>query len=138
MKKINSVLIVDDSNSDVFLASHHLQESGLYSHVWSVNDGQAALDLYLDETSARRKHPGHPPDLILLDINMPRLNGFEFLDKFQEINRSASPAVVIVMVTSSEFAEDIKRAKSYDIVADYLVKPLELEAAIRLAETYGT
>ena len=137
MKKINSVLIVDDSNSDVFLAKHYLEESGMYETVWSVSDGQAALELYLDEMASRERHPGHPPDLILLDINMPRLNGFEFLDKFIEL-QEASPAVVIVMVTSSEFSEDIKKAKSYDIVADYLVKPLELDAAIKLAETYGS
>lgn len=135
MKTINSVLIVDDSSSDVFLAAHHLKKSGQYRDIWSVSDGREALDLYLN-SSAGESPTGFPPDLILLDINMPRLNGFEFLDEFAKLEDRV-PAVVIVMVTSSDFTEDIDKAKSHDIVAEYLVKPLDVEAARRLAETYG-
>ena len=69
MKRIRSILIVDDSEADVFLATHYLQESQRYDHIWSRADGRAALDVFMEQQHSDE----YPPEVILLDINMPRM-----------------------------------------------------------------
>lgn len=63
------------------------------------------------------------PDLIFLDINMPEIDGWQFLDQFQPMNLP----VRLIMVSSSIYIEDIKRARSYKAVENFVSKPLTME-----------
>lgn len=139
MKTINSLLIVDDSSFDVEIAQRILARTGRFKHIYSVSDGKEALELFLDYDASRAKYPDKfPPLVILLDINMPVMDGFGFLDAYAKLDLPEDrKSSVVVMLTSSNGNPDRERALGYPVVADYIVKPLTVNHAISLAERLG-
>ena len=139
MKKIASLLIVDDNSFDVLYTKKILEKTGQFEHVYAVTDGAEALALFSNYEESRRQHPeSFPPLMILLDINMPLMNGFEFLSQYAQLE--SGPAVdpsIIVMLTSSSFEDDRKRAMQDPLVKDYVVKPMTRQRAAELAESFG-
>ena len=139
MKKIASLLIVDDNEFDLLLTRTVLQKTGRVQHIYAVTDGAEALALFQNYEESRRKHPeAFPPLMILLDINMPLMGGFEFLSAYAQMEGGIEqdPSVV-VMLTSSSFDNDRQRAMEHPLVKDYVVKPITRERAIELAESFG-
>ncbi|MEQ8280145.1 MAG: response regulator [Deltaproteobacteria bacterium] len=130
--KVFSAMIVDDSDADVYLASHFLQRSGRFEHVWGITEPEDALALFehFEETAANDER--FPPSLILLDINMPRMNGFEFLEALQKLELARKPVVVIV--SSSDHENDRTRAAQSPLVREYVTKPLSKAVAAELAD----
>ena len=119
MKPIH-VLIVDDSESDIFLMRSLLEQQKLYLHIEEVYDGEQALQFLKNESPFEEKHR---PDLIILDINMPRLNGFEVLKEIQ--NFPEYKRIPVIILTTSKEDEDIMR--SYELQAScYVTKPVDL------------
>jgi len=114
--KMKKVLIVEDSEPDQFLAMRIIQSYNESIDILQAYDGQEALELLsgLEEQ----------PDIIFLDINMPVMDGHEFLKEFnkREIQRNN-----VVILTSSEDERDIKRTQGYDCVKRYLTKRLKAE-----------
>lgn len=126
-----SVLIVDDNPGDRYIAEYMLKKSGRFREVWSVADGQEALALFADPDAARA-HPV-PPTVMLLDINMPRLGGFELIEQLAGLGLDQLPTVIL-MLTSSALADDTRRADTSPLVQGYLVKPLTVQDACRIAD----
>lgn len=112
--KIKKILLIDDNETDQFLHETVIKEFDPTIEIMKAYDGQQALDLLssMDEE----------PDIILLDINMPGMNGFEFLDEY---NRKPTSSV-IAMLSSSEQGSDKEKAMSCDCVKIYFLKPLEV------------
>lgn len=140
MKKIPSLLIVDDNSFDILLTRKVLEKTGLFEQIYSVTDGSEALSLFQNYAESRRQHPGSfPPLVILLDINMPLMNGFEFLRAYAELESDVEhDPVVIVMLTSSSFEQDRDKALQDPLVKDYIVKPMTRTRAVALADAFGT
>jgi two-component system, chemotaxis family, chemotaxis protein CheY len=139
MKKITSVLIVDDSSFDVLLTKKILGKTGQFENIHAVTDGSEALALFLNYEESRRQHPeSFPPLVILLDINMPLMSGFEFLSAYAELESDAAyDPSIIVMLTSSSFENDRDKALQDPLVKDYIVKPITRKRAVELAEAFG-
>lgn len=133
-KMVHSALIVDDSDADVYLASHFLKRSGRFEHIWGVTAPEDALAMFADYDATSADDERFPPTLILLDINMPRMNGFEFLEALQALDLRAAPAVVIV--SSSDHENDKSRAASSPLVKDFITKPLSRTVAAELADRF--
>jgi CheY-like chemotaxis protein len=115
------VFIVDDDGVVVFLHKTSLKKSGLSINPLTFSNGKEALDYLLKHQDDEDEY------LILLDINMPIMNGWKFLD---EINlKSFANRVYVVMVTSSIYKNDRDKAMSYKNVIDFLVKPLNVESS---------
>ena len=119
-----SVLIVDDNEAERYILKRMFQETDLELKVFELGDGQSAVEFFKNHEGNRAKHPqDYPPLVIFLDINMPVLNGFEFLEQFKLIRIEHSiDTSLILMFTSSNREEDKKKALSYDYVKAYLVK----------------
>ncbi len=122
------ILIVDDNIGDVVLTKEALKSTGLANHVSVVRDGIEAIDFL--------RHAGKfasavRPDLILLDINMPRKNGCEVLD---EIRSDADLRLIpVVILTSSEAEDDIRRA--YELGANcFVTKPADLDEMVKVVQ----
>ncbi|MFT5583734.1 MAG: CheY-like chemotaxis protein [Cognaticolwellia sp.] len=121
--ELNDVLIVDDSEADQYLNRYRLLERQPSVTIRSAFDGVEALNVL--------REVGYKPDLILLDINMPRMNGFEFLEIYVDEFNGATSSVV-VMLTSSLLESDRQRAESFKPVRGFLLKPLDASWPERL------
>lgn len=120
------VVIVDDDSVVLFLHKVLLDRSVLPSAEGSFKNGKEALD-YISSNGVREI-----PYLILLDINMPVMNGWDFLEAIQE--KEFKENIFVAMVTSSINANDMQHALQYPQVIDYLEKPLRKEACEHLYE----
>lgn len=119
MKKLKSVLLVDDDSTSNFMAQLLLEDLNIAEQISTTLNGQEALDYIQIHCAA-----GNCPNLILLDINMPVMNGFEFLEYFRRL--PVSSQIQVVMLTSSVYHKDLEKAKSYQINY-YVSKPLTTE-----------
>lgn len=127
MKKLNCILVVDDDEPTNFFTNLIIEESGLVNHVKIVQSGPEALDyLVKSESGDDENYPS--PDLIFLDINMPAMDGWEFLDEYKQIKKSTDlDKVIIVMLTTSLFPEDRAKASQMQEISGFENKPLTAE-----------
>lgn len=111
---------------DIEIATYYLERYGNYADIFSASDGREALELFEDfEATLSSRPDGFPPFIILLDINMPRMNGFEFLDAIVQLPQCTGRAAPsVVMLTSSDSQDDMQRAQQCDLVSSYITKPL--------------
>ena len=123
--KITSILVVDDDENDQFICDYTIRKYDPSIRVLKAFDGTEALDLLHRET----------PDAIILDINMPVMNGFEFLDRYAEEFEVHAP--VVAMLTSSHLGKDRERAMQYSFVKSYFEKPLQADHLRVMAELLG-
>ncbi len=123
MEKI-SILIIDDSVDDRYLLKRQLKEIDIVSRIFEANDGLSGLEFLSGyEKNAALYSKDFPLMVIFLDINMPRLGGLEFLEKFCELKKLPEfKFTVLLMFTSSEAPDDQKMALNYDFVRGYIVK----------------
>lgn len=119
----HSLLIVDDSKSDRYIVERFAQKSGHFDNITTVEDGQEAYEFF---QNGSQSDEGFPPDAVILDINMPRMNGFEFLEKYEELNKEMNfKTQFVVMLTSSDHSEDKAKAEQFKEVQLYLTKPFK-------------
>ncbi|ACT60852.1 response regulator [Hirschia baltica] len=124
--KLKTVLIIDDSKASQHLTKYAIEFFDPTIKVLQVYDGKEALELLATlETQ---------PDLIFLDINMPAMNGHEFLDAFSQKGYKSS---VVIMLTSSDQEKDKQRSMSFDCVKKYIIKPLEQAHLQEITESYA-
>lgn len=123
------VLLIDDSEPDRLYTGIVLGRSGL---PYAVRDFESAADAL-----ALLAAEPQPPCIILLDINMPGMNGFAFLDAYEKLPEAHRRNTVVVMLSSSPADSDRQRALAHAVVKDYVVKPLTVPQARRLGEQYG-
>lgn len=129
--KLKHLLLVDDDPTTNFFNRHLIGKLGYFENIHVATNGQLALD------KVHELHEiGCTPDMILLDINMPIMNGFEFLDKYNKLNDRVKSSVVVCMLTTSLAKEDLEKAKEYAILSDYLDKPLNAEKMTEIMEKY--
>jgi CheY-like chemotaxis protein len=121
MKQVSNVLLVDDNELDQFINTTMLKNSGLVDQITSFNSALDALDYLRENTDSF-------PEVILLDIKMPEMNGFEFLEQFDKIDSPQKYLCCIFMLSSSHDPLDIKVAEENPYVKKYLSKPLDIEA----------
>lgn len=124
------VLIIDDNEDDLFFTSLVLERCGGAYDPKQFESAEKALD-WLSSS------PQPQSQIILLDINMPGMDGFDFLNGFEALPASVKSGVAIVMLTSSEDRGDRKRAEQFSSVRGYLTKPLERQAAAGLVNLLG-
>jgi CheY-like chemotaxis protein len=117
-----SVLIVDDNQIDTLINERILASLGLVKQFHKASNGEEALQIVNEYKNATQV----VPDIILLDLNMPVMDGFQFIQAFQALEFPQKEKILIVIVTSSSSREDIDRIKKLGI-KHYLTKPLTQE-----------
>lgn len=126
-----SALVVDDDRIFVFGISRLMEMTNFCDDIIVCQHGKEALDYLMSIADE-----GKLPDVILLDINMPVLDGWQFLDEFLKIRSRWKKEITIYMVSSSVSKGDIEKAKSYDVIRDYLIKPVKTEDLNRILDSH--
>jgi CheY-like chemotaxis protein len=121
------ILVVEDNVADVYLIQEALKEHGVACSLQVAADGRDAL-----QTLTAHAQQGEPPDLILLDLNLPRLSGREVLRRVRSMRGFDS--VPIVILTSSSASDDVEEARRLG-ADEYIVKPGELGAFMAIGAT---
>lgn len=129
--KFHSVLLIDDSIPINYFHKIIVEKSGVALSCVSASNGQEALDYLQIKQDAQERFP----ELIFVDINMPVMNGWEFLAQFRAKHSSIAKEVVTVMLTTSINPDDKEKAKKLD-VPNYLPKPLTVKVLEDLCDAY--
>jgi CheY-like chemotaxis protein len=122
---IELACIIDDDSIYVNLVKKIIEIKKLSRNLIIFKNGQEALD-YFKPNLEMMSQEGLP-DIIFLDLNMPVMDGWEFLGEFVKIKNSFNKKITLYVVSSSIDPRDLERAKSFNMVTDYLIKPIELK-----------
>ena len=131
--KINSVLIIDDDEISNFITESILEQSGKVKNVnieMSADEGLTYL------SKVAKKNLANTPTLVLLDIKMPVKSGWDFLNELRDLQELKGNDMIIVMLSSSVYPDDVHKANNYSEVAGYLSKPITLEKVDEIIEKY--
>lgn len=119
MKKNNSVCIIDDDSIFVYIVKRLMDESNFCDSIIEFENGKEGIEGVLELNTKNKL-----PNIIFLDLSMPIMSGWEFLDAFAEAKISNKEAIKIIVMSSSINPNEIEMIKAYPMVTDYIVKPI--------------
>jgi len=134
-RKLTCILFIDDDEPTNFLNKMTVEESCCTEHVQVARNGQEALDYLTNSGHFQTGNNNFPrPDLIFLDINMPGMDGWEFLEKYQQLPALQQGNIVMVMLTTSLNPDDEESARKHPVVSGFEHKPLGQDALNRILQ----
>ncbi|MDR3716354.1 MAG: response regulator [Puia sp.] len=130
-QQLQTAGIIDDDEIYQLVMKRTIEQSGLVKSVLQFYDGEEAIYFFKEKQTST----GMLPEMILLDLNMPYMNGWQFLDEFLKIEFEKDYKLSIFIVTSSSTTEEIDRAKDYSIVSGYHIKPISKDTFAEMVKT---
>ena len=122
--RYSSVMLIDDNEIDNFINMKRIEGSGFASNVLVHTGSRSALEL-LDNYARTETLPEEmKPGVIFLDINMPILDGFMFMDEFEKLKPAFRDKMAVIMLTSSINPNDAEKANKHPLIAGFINKPL--------------
>lgn len=123
MRPINLVALIDDDEIVKFIGSKVIESTKLVDRIKTFSNGEEAIN-FLKSNS---KQPDLLPEIILLDLSMPIMDGFEFLENYITLEPKLNKKITIYVVSSSISEKDIGRINKISEVSDYIIKPITKE-----------
>jgi CheY-like chemotaxis protein len=126
--KYHAVMLVDDNEIDNLINQKMIEASNITEHIFVHSGAKSAIE-FLKNIEKLAKGPVslYLPEIIFLDIDMPLMDGFQFLDEFERLSESIKAHCKVVMLTSSLNPQDMNKAKKNQFVLKYINKPLTQE-----------
>jgi CheY-like chemotaxis protein len=130
-KKFKAVMLIDDNEIDNLINQKMLEASGIVDTIFMHTGAKGALE-FLKNIEKLSTDGSGLPEVIFLDIDMPLMDGFQFLDEFDKLSEYIKKHCSIIMLTSSINPQDLSKAKKSNYVKKYINKPLTQEALEKL------
>lgn len=125
MEKLRLILLIDDDEGTNFYNKFLIKETNIARNVAVAKNGKIALEFLTSTGKFAHNAPRYPrPDIIFLDINMPVMDGFEFMEAYEELPDEQKANMVVVMLTTSLDQKDLRRAKQFGELKGFMNKPL--------------
>ncbi len=131
-KRVNCIMLVDDNPDDNFIHERIIKKNNAANIVIIKESAKEALEFLCN----KKFHPDQHPDLIFLDINMPGMNGWEFVEEYEKLDKEMQGKLIVVMLTTSDNPDDKLRAKAHNGLADFKTKPLTKEMLDSILNAY--
>lgn len=122
-KKLNSILLIDDDIDCNFFHQRLINKLECAEAIYIAKNGKEAIELLKKEIDGKYLNP----DIIFLDINMPIMNGWEFIEEYQNLKEEQKAKIVLIMLTTSLNENDIEKAKNYKDIKGYKNKYLNTD-----------
>lgn len=130
MKEVNKLYLIDDDEIFQFITKKVIEHTNLVQKIEVFNNGQETID-YI---KSYQQNPEKLPDVILLDLTMPILDGWGFLEEYHKLNIQTNKQIHIYIVTSSIDPADYEKANSVSEVTDFVIKPVTKDKFQELIE----
>jgi CheY-like chemotaxis protein len=130
-KKFRTVMLIDDNEIDNLINQKMIEAASITENIYTHTGAKSAIE-FLKNMERLDVADKVLPDIIFLDIDMPLMDGFQFLEEFEKLGNAAKKKCSIIMLTSSINPQDFNRSKKYANVKLYLNKPLSHESIMKL------
>ncbi len=130
--KYNTIMLIDDNEIDNLINQKIIESSNICKNIFTHTGGKSAIEFLKNMEKIAASVPGALPEIIFLDIDMPLMDGFQFLDEFEKLSRETKQYCSVVMLTSSINPQDMNKSKKYDYVKKYVNKPLTQDSLSKL------
>lgn len=132
INKLRCILLIDDTDATNFINKILINKANCSEKIIALESGKNAID-YLTSLNDKKQLL---PELIFLDLNMPAMNGWEFLNEYRKKIRKEESKVKIVILTTSQNPEDKEKSKTYKEINGFEEKPLTLEVINKIIDTH--
>lgn len=131
---LNQILCIDDDPITLMLCKKVIAKSNFCHEIITSSNGEDALQHF---TTLKENISSTRPDLIFLDLNMPIMGGWEFLNYFKKEDFLEFQTIKVVVLSSTIDPEDLEKSKQYEMVIDFLPKPISTQMLIYLSDKMG-
>ncbi len=133
---LDQILCIDDDPITLMLCKKVISKASFSNEIITARNGEEALQYFntIKYSSIENKSKKHP-QLIFLDLNMPIMGGWEFLDHFNSASYEEFHAIKVIVLSSTINPEDLEKTKTYPMVIDFLSKPISITMLESLKET---